>query len=436
MKKDAIRQLVEELVSDDASSLGLRNVDYILPTHYSENSKLKNLGITELKIDDFKSGKLLIGTSSELKERALNDINSKNKYIIYDLNGIPEQLKGRIIGKKELDKAIENKPNIYKYVMQAYNVVEHKKADFYTKEFADEKNKNNIRQFKEDCFKDRSKPSFALILGNGVSIPYGAKTWDGLVKELTLKIKTSCLKKYSDVINYFSSSLYSNAEFSIDLINDYFEKDGFKETMWNCLYNEFGDHLFERKQPTLVSIVAKAKTKYPNIPVLTYNYDTFVEKYYGYLQDKKTKNKKYISYYSGADFANNYAQNVIHLHGYVSYTEKNMSDEIILSTKSYFDSYLSSKQNHWVIEAQKDVLRHKTVLYVGSSMTDLFQMSIINEIYQENPDNFRCYALLNLGGLDPNDQVQIMNYYYKKGIIVIFGESFGDLPILLGEVLF
>ena len=350
-----------------------------------------------------------------------------------------KSLKEKDLFSKELiDKFASLDPGLY--ALSVFNddpkEIEEQNLDTFFSEKNDvEYNERNIKDFKKETIRGNGKREFALIVGNGVSIPYGSETWDDTIKFLTHKVSTTCLENENAILEYFSTSRYSNAGFAISLINKFFDSDALRETLHQCLYNRFSESLLEERDDTLVSVIAQAKRKHKNIPVLTYNYDTFIEKYYNHFEKKRSNSPKYLQYYSGPEYATRWDNNIIHLHGYVSYENKNMSDEIILSMDSYFKTYLSKTDTDWCIEAQKEVLRRYRVLYVGSSMTDLFQLALINEVRAEKPSDFKCYALLCLGNLTSKDKRYIIRDFEIRGIRVIFGNSFKELPKLLKELI-
>lgn len=182
-------------------------------------------------------------------------------------------------------------------------------------------------------------------------------------------------------------------------------------------------------EDTLVKVIADTKRMCPLLPVLTYNYDTFVERQYYYDYSHN------LNYYSGPDYMSKINDHVIHLHGYLSYTN-NKKDGIILTDEEYYSTY-DSASTSWVVKAQKEILDKHIVLFVGSSMSDLFQMSLINGVKQNHGDNWRCYALLKL---DPNKiglkgTIKLLEYYQKKGIHIIFVDSFEKMPEKLSDIL-
>jgi hypothetical protein len=112
------------------------------------------------------------------------------------------------------------------------------------------------------------------------------------------------------------------------------------------------------------------------------------------------------------------------------YNNISRKTNLILTQYDYYSVY---KGNNWVSKKQKELLENYTCLFVGSSMSDLFQMSLINDVrnkaikksmnnMKKNNDNikiWKCFALMCLKGLSARDKVAIFNYYLNKGIHII-----------------
>ena len=124
---------------------------------------------------------------------------------------------------------------------------------------------------------------------------------------------------------------------------------------------------------------------------------------------------------------------IFHLHGIVFNEEGKQPQDLILSDEDYYKEYFNPTKKDRIRNAQLSLLKKKTVLFVGSSMSDFFQLSLIADTKRQNP-NWKCYALMCLKGLEKRDRRQLIAYYEKKGIFIIFGESFDELPFLLGEI--
>ena len=269
----------------------------------------------------------------------------------------------------------------------------------------------------------------ALIVGNGVSIPFGSDSWSTMVANMMDYLKPFCVDDIERVMGALSDSSYSITSFVKTTIEDKINPSLYKDAIWYCIYRKFNTILYKEK--TLIKVISDAKARYRNIPIFTYNYDTFIEKqfYHDY-----SKHGLRLGYYSGSNYLTEYHDNIIHLHGYLSYKLKNMKG-IILTDNEYFDTYLS-KGGSWVRDAQLYALENYSCLFVGSSMSDLFQMSIINEMFKKDDSKrWCCYALMCLSSLSLKEKIHIIHFYRMRGIRLILVDDFKQLPDKLSDLL-
>ena len=267
----------------------------------------------------------------------------------------------------------------------------------------------------------------SLIVGNGVSIPFGSDSWSTMVTNLIDYLNPYCIDDNNRVKKALSDSSYAITSFVKTTIEDKMDRKLYKDAIWYCLYRKFNKSIF--KENTLVHVISDVKAKYKSIPIFTYNYDTFIERQF--YNDHHSSGLS-LSYYSGSDYLSYLDTYIIHLHGYLSYAHKK-SKGIILTDREYFDTYLS-KGGSWVKDAQLYALQKYSCLFVGSSMSDLFQMSIINEAAKSNPE-WCCYALMCLDALSLKEKIHIIHFYRMRGIRLILVDSFKELPDRLRELL-
>lgn len=116
-----------------------------------------------------------------------------------------------------------------------------------------------------------------------------------------------------------------------------------------------------------------------------------------------------------------------HVHGLVPYKRKSHLSGVVLTQDDYYKTY---KGDTWTVRTQKEAL-DGNCLYVGSSMSDLFQMSLISNVrdqkIRKGIKNWKCFALLCFAGLSKKDIATVYNFYLKKGVYVIFTKTFEEL---------
>lgn len=71
-------------------------------------------------------------------------------------------------------------------------------------------------------------------------------------------------------------------------------------------------------------------------------------------------------------------------------------------------------------------------------MSDVFQLSVIDDVYQEKSKKkqlWNCYALMCFKDVDDNDIYSVIQYYNQKGIKIIFEKAFDELINRLKRIL-
>lgn len=321
--------------------------------------------------------------------------------IVISDNGESASMKGNVLGSRGIEAVIEVK-DIYKL------------SDM------------NFNDYKYKLHKG-SYPS--MILGNGVSIPFGSDSWSKVSETLFDYLSPLYLDNLSAVKKIIGDSNYFAASMSKTIIS----KSKYNEALKQCIYRKYEPSMHTSN--TLLRSVVKAKIKYINMPLLTYNYDTFLEEDFSLYKHSKimpvcdeSEDKLYSE------------PKIKHVHGFCENIFPANPKNIILTDEEYFNEY---KENNWVVNSQKHALKGFSCIYVGSSMSDLFQLSIIDEVKKElNKDEeyyklngiWYCYALVCLKNLTPKDILTINNYYIRKSIRLIFVDDFDKLPRKLDEL--
>lgn len=277
---------------------------------------------------------------------------------------------------------------------------------------------------------EKEKGGLALILGNGVSIPFGSDSWGDMITNIIDYLKPYHIDNGDRVVRFLSNSSYAISSFvKSTLVRDKMLQK-YYDALYYCLYRKYNPLM--HSENSMIRAIALAKGKYSFLPIFTYNYDTFVEQQFS-KEYSRTTGKK-LGCYSGNSYSLYLHDYIIHLHGYYSYMRK-LKKDIILTDKEYFDNYLSYPEA-WSKKAQKDVLKNYRCLFVGSSMSDLFQMSLIQQTKDsDRKGKWFCFALMCFDGLSINERIQITKYYAEKGILLITTETFKEMPNVLANLL-
>lgn len=266
----------------------------------------------------------------------------------------------------------------------------------------------------------------AIFIGNGVSIPFGADNWQQLIDNMVDYLNPFYINDNLSIESELHHSSYAISSFVQTTLFENGDANKYFDAIYYCVYRKLNNLMFE--EDTLIKAIALGKIKYPYLPLLTYNYDTFVEQQYSALSHKKmipVLPNNYVRFNSNE---------IIHLHGYIDYDTHN-HEGLILTDTEYFDAYTGYKTKNTRF-LQTKTLREHYCLFVGSSMSDLFQMSIINNVKQADPTGkWCCFALMCLKNLSLNEKIHLIKYYRSKGIYLITVDSFAELPKKLAFLL-
>ena len=280
--------------------------------------------------------------------------------------------------------------------------------------------KANEFDFKARCMSIKGP---AIIIGNGVSIPFGSDSWDKLANSVYDYMKP----KYVDDLDKVRKSI-GDTVFSITSITkDTIDVKKYDMAIYNSIYRKYEKSM--HNDSILLRAIVIEKNKKPNMPIVTYNYDNFFELDYNicFGSNITTVGSQISDKVIGEP-------KVVHIHGSMPYNNISRKTKLILTQYDYYSVY---KGNNWVSRKQKDLLENYTWIFVGSSMSDLFQMSLINDVRNKtikksminnNGKIWKCFALMCLKGLSARDKVAIFNYYLNKGIHIIFTEEYEQLP--------
>lgn len=267
----------------------------------------------------------------------------------------------------------------------------------------------------------------AIILGNGISIPFGSDPWSKVIDTLFDYLNPLYIDNLSMVKKAIGDSNYFAASMSKMTISS----SKYNEALKSCIYRKYEKRM--HTSDTLIRSVVNAKTKYIDMPLLTYNYDTFLEDDYNLVNSLKMN-----AVYNEKTDKMTIEPKIKHVHGFCKNTKTATPKNIVLTDEEYFNEYKNGKS--WVVSAQKDALENFLCLYVGSSMSDLFQMSIINDVKKEKSKKsnqngvWYCYALMCLKDLSHKDILTINNYYLQKSVKLIFVKDYSDLATKLDDL--
>lgn len=294
----------------------------------------------------------------------------------------------------------------------------------------DIKNISEISNRFESIFKSlirESKKEPALIVGNGASIPFGADSWLQMSKYIYDYIYPYYIDSPEIVRKIIGDSNYTITSIAKTLL----PSEMYYSAVYNCIYRKYNKNM--HTPYTLIRSIVEAKNNHINMPVFTYNYDCFIE--YDY---EKYGGKTLESISSLRKFKKVSEPRIVHIHGLIDFKKRKMKkiqNNIVLTADDYFNAY---KGKNWVSEKQIELLKNNICLYVGSSMSDIYQMSLIDKVKKDQSEKingWKCFALMCLNDATDKDIFSIITYYLKKGVYVIFVRKFEELPNKLNNLM-
>lgn len=150
--------------------------------------------------------------------------------------------------------------------------------------------------------------SLSVIMGNGVSIPFGSDKWDVLSTSLFDYLSPVYVDNKDLVDKTIGANTYSKTSLSKMTIS----KDKYVEALYNSIYRKYEEKMHENE--TLLRCISRAKKRNVNLKLYTYNYDNFLEKQYKY----QIHEDLYSSYNRISNLKTNEPK-VMHLHGIIPF---------------------------------------------------------------------------------------------------------------------
>lgn len=288
-------------------------------------------------------------------------------------------------------------------------------------EFAEKRN-SNINVLSKSA---RTKDNFALVLGAGISIEPGAKTWDQLMQHMFNNILTKGLIKDKDSIcKKIGESVLISAQLCKEVYRN--EKD-FYWDLHECLYKNRKAINPNYSIYEVAKLIERLQGK-RNFRILTYNFDDYLE---SYLDEEKVS---YNTLFDDDCEANGFVP-IYHVHGYLPKTSSKTSlderymNSIFLTEESYNKLY-----NHpysWPISTQLSFFRENICLFIGCSLTD---PNIRRLLEIAKNDSRPHYAILKRDSVGINDLAAITHHFSRMGVEIIWIDDYKEINIILQKI--
>ena len=307
----------------------------------------------------------------------------------------------------------------------------------YTSAFHD--NNGLLIQSTRQCI--RRREPFAIVLGAGVSVDQGAKSWDDLLNDLKSDIENqNKLDDADKVFDMVGGTSLTTAQMCKDVYTDDLS---FVWKIHNSLYREEKPLSQESELSQIAKIAGKCKDN-RRFRILTYNYDDFLERYLDrqdidYCSLFSVK-EHYVDGTRSTDLYNmegdvNENLLVYHVHGFlpkVKYkkdVQKVHERSICLTEADYHLLY--NQPYSWPIVSQLSFFRENICLFIGCSLKDPNIRRLLEITASIPPKHF---AFLTKEDLTLKDQMQVTAHFFRIGVNIIWVDRYTDIPILLKHI--
>lgn len=208
-----------------------------------------------------------------------------------------------------------------------------------------------------------------LVLGAGISKPYGLPTWDFLLQRLLLKTIEETPEKAVVLSKVFTKVFHPSpliaGRYLQESLFDSKDKNKFEKEVRKTLYESFDKNVYSPIMDEIVKLCA-APGNSPNLDgIITYNYDDIIET----KIREKNMDIPYQSVYGQAVDPDNRALAIYHVHGFLPQEGTiNELNNITLGEYVYHEQYNNIYSWNNIVQINK--FRDKTCLFIGTSLSD------------------------------------------------------------------
>jgi hypothetical protein len=322
--------------------------------------------------------------------------------------------------------------------------------------------KNAIKKISEEF----TKENLVLVLGAGISVPFGVPTWESLLQRLMVFTIEKDSRASNILAKLFNGVFSPNPIIAGRYLQSYFQEnnESFEEAVRQVLYSSVNKHTQSELMDEIVNFCV-APGKSPNLnSILTYNFDDILES----AIEKIGIHIPYKSIFGiGMDIKKGELP-IYHIHGYLP-EKGNLTSQnnITLGEHIYHKQY--SDIYSWNNIVQINKFSENTCIFIGSSLTDpnirrLLDISHtqkgkkkashyifkkrkgISEIEKKLDALLKETELLNdknRANLNFSETVKLLTAIYKRfeendsasfGVQTIWIEEYNEIPQILKEI--
>lgn len=325
-------------------------------------------------------------------------------------------------GREIIEEWIREYPVDYSNAVNLSNKKKNKESSYIpniTKNDFEEKKRNNLDAVMHIVEKAEN---FALVLGAGISVDPGAKSWDKLLNQFTTELQRQRLIDDSKAL---SKKIGGSSLITAQLCKELYATEA--DYYWAIHQGLYaGRQAINKKYAIyhIAKIISKCISK-KHFRVLTYNYDDYLETYL------KSENVSYNTLYN-EDCETDDKLSIYHVHGYMPQVnaKTNMLGDhkksIFLTEQNYNDLY--NNPYSWQIASQLSFFRENICLFVGCSLADPNIRRLLEITYRKTKVH---YAILAKENLTSKDLMKASNHFARLGVEIIWVNDFNEIPILL-----
>lgn len=271
-----------------------------------------------------------------------------------------------------------------------------------------------------------SNDCFAFVLGAGVSVDPGAKSWDALLSHFEDELeKKGVISNRDKLCKKIGGSSIITAQMCKELYKreiDYY---------WAIHQGLYKDARPIDKDYCIFQIakhIEKCLAK-KHFRVLTYNFDEYLERYLAHL------GVRYNVLYDDACIVDD-SVSIYHVHGFLpqvsakSNLQSKYLKSVFLTEENYNQLY-----NHpysWQIASQLSFFRENTCLFVGCSLSDPNIRRLLELTKKEKKVHF---AIFTKDKMTNTDIAVASNHFARLGIEVIWVDDYSEVTAVLRRLI-
>jgi len=322
--------------------------------------------------------------------------------------------------------------------------------------------KNVIKSLKEEFLKE----NLVLVLGAGISVPFGVPTWDILLQRLMVFTIEKDEKSSNILAKLFNEVFSPNPIIAGRYLQNYFQDNNssFENAVRQVLYSSIAKGTKSKLMDEIVNFCV-APGKSPNLnSILTYNFDDLLEKNIKQIGiDVPHKSIFGI----GMEFKKGELP-IYHIHGFLPENgELTNQNSITLGETIYHKQYTDIYSWNNIVQINK--FRENSCVFIGSSLTDPNLRRLLDISFTQKGKNKNTHYIFkkkktikeieerlnislnetellsskNSANLNFSETVKLLTDIYQRfeendsasfGVQTIWVDSYDEIPLFLKEI--